>query len=528
MSIFDETRKPNHLFSDKPFLWVSIFFITGIILANFSHLPFIFLYGPSFVCLIGAFLSINSKKLFFVCALLLILSLGFLRFKIAELQPENSIGSYAKEEREEVLLIGTIKSNPTQTEGYYGDERIDFLLQPSYLIKEDKKIDTSGLVRVTLYEKPLENFKYGQSYILEGLLSKPKEVLRETQFHYREYLARRGIYALFYSRKYDGYLNLNLDQTNPVRKLAYNLKNSLNEKYQSLLPPPYSHLLSAFILGDREDIPEDIYNSFKHTGSVHMLAISGLHIGIVIFIILFILKLFNIRRKPAAFVCIGFLIFYCVLTGSRASVMRASIMGSVFLLGWALDRESNVYNSLGFACFCLLLFNSFQLFDVGFQLSFTAVLSIIYFTPKLDGILRKLLNYKSKMKRYISRGVTVSLCAWLGVLPLVLYYFGISSTMSVLTNLIIVPLLAAVLSLGFLVSIISYVWFDFAYILSQTLHLVLFIMVRIISLIEKFPFSYFKYDQMSLATITAYYVFLLLIFNNRHIIEKIFYKDRTY
>ena len=186
------------------------------------------------------------------------------------------------------------------------------------------------------------------------------------------------------------------------------------------------------------------------------MAISGLHIGLAIFIVLAIFKLLRIRRKPAAFLCIGFLIFYCFLTGVRISVVRASIMGSVFLFGWALDRDSNIYNSLGLSAFCILLFNPYQLFDVGFQLSFIAVFFIVYLSPKLEKIFKFFksspFDFKSKMKNYIFKGVNASFCAWLGILPITLYYFDVASNMTVLSNLIVLPLLSVILGLGFLVS----------------------------------------------------------------------------
>ena len=432
--------------------------------------------------------------------------------------------------KKKILLVGTIKNNPVETKGRYGSKRVNFLFQLSYLIKNNKKIKTSGLVKASMYGRPclptgrpclptgrsFADFKYGQSYILEGLLCKPKEPLHNGQFNYRKYLEKKGIYALFYSKKYDGCINLDLNRSNPFLKIAYDLKNNLKQKYKLLLPYPYCSLLSAFILGDREDISESLYNSFIHTGTVHVLAISGLHIGLAIFIVLAIFKLLRIRKKPAAFLCIGFLIFYCFLTGVRISVVRASIMGSVFLFGWALDRDSDIYNSLGLSAFCLLLFNPYQLFDVGFQLSFIAVFSIIYLSPKLEKIFKffksSSFNFKGKMKNYIFKGVNASFCAWLGILPITLYYFDITSNMTVLSNLIVLPLLSVILGLGFLVSAASFIWLDLANVFSQSLWLMFFIMVKSIKFFEQFPYAYFSCKNISIPAVLLYYLLILSMF----------------
>ncbi len=512
-----ELTPGNYQPIERTWWWVSIFFISGIVAADKFRLPFFILYLLCFAGFMGCFVGLRNKKVFFLSLLFLLTTFGFLRFEIAEIKPSNHIGRYATDEKEKVLLVGTIKDDPKEVEDHYGNKRVNFLFQPSYLIKDNEKIKTSGLVKASIYGRNFADFEYGQSYALEGLLYKPTESLFKDQFNYRKYLEKKGIYALFCSKKYDGYVNLSLDRSNPFLKAVYRLKNDLKQRYRLLLPQPYCSLLSAFILGDREDIPESLYDSFIHIGTVHILAISGLHIGLVIFILLAILRLLRIRRRPAAFLCIGFLIFYCFLTGARISVVRAVIMGSVFLFGWVLDRDSDVYNSLGLSAFCILLFNPYQLSDVGFQLSFIAVLSIIYLSPRLEKMFKffknSSFNFKGRMKNYIFKGVNASFCAWLGVLPITLYYFNLASNMTVLSNLIVLPLLSVILGLGFLMSAISFIWLGLANIFSQTLWLMLFIMIKSIKFFEKFPYAYFSCKSISIPTILLYYLLILAMFN---------------
>lgn len=498
---------------ERPWLWVGIFFILGIVAADKFKLPFFILYLICLLGFVGCFLGLKNKKVFFLSSLFLLVVFGFLRFQIADIIPQNNIVNYTTEKKEPVILEGFIKSLPLKS------KKIEFIFDVCYLIKDNQRVATSGLVKVAIYDKNYENFEYGESYILEGLLYKPSPYYK---FNQRKRLKRKGIYALFRVSKNDGIVKLNQTKTNPILKVAYDLKSNLKDKYNLLLPYPYHTLLTAFILGDRENIPKPIYDSFKHTGCIHILAISGLHVGMVIFIILALFKVLRVKKKTAVILCIIFLIFYCFLTGGRISVIRASIMGSIILLGWALNRDSDIYNSLGLSAFCILLFNPYQLFDVGFQLSFVAVLSIIYFTPRLEEIFKLLFKvfrnptpspFKRNIKTYFSKALCVSISAWLGTLPLTLYYFHLASNVTVIANLVVLPLLTIALCLGFLVSVMSLVWLAVAEIFSQSLWLILSAMVKFVHILEKVPFAYFQFEGLSTSMVFLYYFLLLGIFN---------------
>jgi competence protein ComEC len=206
-------------------------------------------------------------------------------------------------------------------------------------------------------------------------------------------------------------------------------------------------------------------------------------------------------------------------------------MTGIFVFGWALNRNSNVYNSLGLAGFILLVFNPYQLFEVGFQLSFVAVLSIVYLTPKLEKIICRrvkdsTLSIKSRIKNYVIKGTSASFCAWLGVLPITLYYFNISSTVTVFANLLILPILAAILAIGIAASVLSYLWFDLARVLSKVLEFILYIMLKVITFFGSFSFSYFEYKNVSMFKIVLYYVIILAGFNFIEIRKSLFGNKR--
>ena len=144
------------------------------------------------------------------------------------------------------------------------------------------------------------------------------------------------------------------------------------------------------ILGDRSKIPSGLRSLFIQTGTMHILAISGLHIGIVAFILDLLLKALRIRRRLRFSAIILLLVFYCLLTGARPSVIRATIMAIVLLAGFLLRRENQISHSLALAGLIILIANPRQLFNLGFQLSFLSVISIVYFSP----VIKNLCNLK--------------------------------------------------------------------------------------------------------------------------------------
>lgn len=516
----------------RPWLWVSIFFILGIMAANNFKLPFLLLYTLVILAFISGFITLRSKTIFFLSLACLVFIFGILRLQIADVRLKDNISYYATDDKEIVILEGFVRDNPVEFEDRYHNQGVSFVFDLRYLIKNDQRINVSGRVKTSGYNQKLEDFEYGNGYILEGKLSKAKEPKNSNEFNYRKYLKRRGIDGLLYISKSNGLVKLDKDEANLFLKTAYKLKNRLKKSYSLLLSHPYDALLSGFILGDREGIPRDIYDSFIHTGTVHILAISGLHIAMVIFIILATLKMLGMKRPQAAILCIIFLVFYSLLTGSRPSVVRASIMGSVILLGWTLKRDSDLYNSLGLAAFLILLFKPYQLFDIGFQLSFVAVFSIFYFVPKIEGLFKNVfkeetnvsfLSLRRKILIYVFKGCIVSFCAWASIIPLSLYYFKSASNITVIANILILPLLTFILTLGFLVSIFSFVWLAPAKIFSQSLWLILFLMIKIVKNLDKIPGAYFKCEKFSLPLVVIYYLILFSVFNYKNISRFLMY-----
>ena len=202
------------------------------------------------------------------------------------------------------------------------------------------------------------------------------------EFDYREYLARQGITALM--RRPEATL-LDEGLGNPFLSAVYRLRSSLSRSLNRTLAEPQASLAQALLLGKRGDIPQDVTQDFRDTGTSHLLAISSLHVGVVLALILPLsAALLGRRRNLYLLTPLGILWLYALLSGLSASVERAVIMASVYLLALALGRQRNALPPLALAAALMVAMEPNALYDISFQLSFAAVAGIILLGPPLQ------------------------------------------------------------------------------------------------------------------------------------------------
>ena len=213
-------------------------------------------------------------------------------------------------------------------------------------------------------------------------------------------------------------------------------------------------VLSALTLGYKNDLDKRIQRSYAASGAIHILAVSGLHVGIIFVIISQLLRLLGSSKSSRwlrFLLSIIFIWFFAFLTGAAPSVLRASLMFSFIAFGQVLNRNSSIYNSIFASAFFLLLYQPFLLFDLSFQLSYSAVISIVYFQP----IIGSLLTPSLKILKGIWGLISVSIAAQIGTIPIVLYYFHQFPNYFLLSNFIVIPMATFViwLSLFFFISL---------------------------------------------------------------------------
>ncbi|MDP3732751.1 MAG: ComEC/Rec2 family competence protein, partial [Candidatus Omnitrophota bacterium] len=249
-------------------------------------------------------------------------------------------------------------------------------------------------------------------------------------------------------------------------------------------------ILDAMILGERRNIPVLINNSMMKTGTVHILVVSGFNVALVAFVIVLFLKLARIPKAIRFFIATPLIIIYCLMTGASTPVVRAGIMAIVLMFAYLIKREADIYNSLALAAIFILAINPRQLFDIGFQLSFVSVISIVYLYPKLKSFLPQSV-LRIKYIRFIVEGCLVSFSAWLGTMSLVAYYFRIFSPVTVLANIFIVPLASLITLCAFSLIAMEFICPFLAPFFAYSSEFAVCLLLNINALLIKLPGAYF-------------------------------------
>jgi len=338
----------------------------------------------------------------------------------------------------------------------------------------------SGIIKVNVYqaqqeESTLEDrkdyrseIKYGDKIELIGNLSIPSTSRNPGQFDYKYYLKRQNprVEATASVVSLNNIKILSKGNGNFFYTFVYGLKRRLNIVIEKNVKEESVPLVSSILLGDREKVPKNLMDGFLKTGTIHFLAISGLHVGILVISLHCLLRLFRLNTRYLAMIIILIVFFYAAITGMKPPILRAGIMVAIYYGAFIINRRWDLQNSIAAAVFIILLINPSDLFNVGFQLSVLAVLGIIYTSSRLENFFWKstLLVEKLQAKEerseiwllfkiYCRKTFCVSLGAWIAVMPLIAYYFHIVTPLTVFLNIIIFPLVWLILVGGFVVLI---------------------------------------------------------------------------
>ncbi|MCF6333620.1 MAG: ComEC family competence protein [Draconibacterium sp.] len=307
------------------------------------------------------------------------------------------------------------------------------------------------------------------------------------EFDYKKYLANKKIYRqLYLSSK--NWKTTNFQTHFSLTIYAEQIREKLLSVYRKQnIGKNELEILSALTLGYKRELDPETKRIFSASGAMHVLAVSGLHVGIVFWMITL---LFGFLRKQKSgkiiFTIISILSLwsYAFITGLSPSVMRASTMFTIFVIGDNLNRKANTYNSLAASALLLLLFNPNNLFEVGFQLSYSAVFGIVFLQPKLS----KLIRAKNKILKYFWSLLTISVAAQIATFPLISFYFNQFPSYFWLTNLIIIPVVMILIPLGLALLLFSKITI-FSTFLSFLLNLIIKLSYIILSKIEQLPYS---------------------------------------
>ncbi len=459
-----------------------IFYCLGIILANLAQFNFWAVMGTGMVVFAGAILLRRKNFIFWVSVLFLTLLAGALRLENSRILARDHINNFISYKDNSLYsLKGFIDSEPELKNGH-----LEFIFRAQDLQRDKLKWPCQGKVLARLdFGRELN---YGDNLILIGNLTRPYNFNARGQ-SYNNFLARQGIY--FVMRLNDPRQIIRQPGNSAFKLISASFwlrakMEALISRYLADLPAGIMH---AMVLGQKRSIPWLVNNSMIRSGTVHILVVSGFNVGIVAFIVNLLLKIVRIRRRPRIILAIICLLIYCLITGLSNPVARATVMGVIFLSAYLFKRSPDIYNSLAIAALFILAINPGQLFDIGFQLSFASVLAIVYLYPKLEAGIR-LENYRNKVWRFICEGCLVSFSAWLGTLGIIAFNFGIIAPVTVLANILIVPLATVITLCGFTLLLCGVFCPGLAGLISVPTSLLINLLLSINAAVIRIPFAY--------------------------------------
>ena len=434
-----------------PFFPLALAFVAGLLLA--AHRPWPPAWGALLLVLplVLGWLLFARNRLGGAagCALAASLALGAVVYSAAEARfaanPLGRLPAYAY-----IDFYGTVDRSLAP-----GIDRDFLVLQVERVVRLGSEIAASGRVRIAVARSPASRARpdvlVGDSIKVSAQIVPPKEYRNFDEPFSRRYMRSQGFQALAATKSPALVSMVRAGPGYAPRRIVSRLRRSFLRRLEAAFAAPEAPggilpegaVLEAFLLGERGRVGDDINRTLQETGLLHLLAISGAHIGIIAALLFALLRTAGISRRPASACLIILLVLYALLIEGQASVSRAVLMAGLYFAGGLLWKEVHLLNTLGLSAFVILLDNPFQIFDMGFTLTYAATLFILLFFKPL---LRRLPRLPLK----ISDTLAMSLSAQAGVLPLVASSFHRITFSGLLLNFLAIPIATILLAAGYL------------------------------------------------------------------------------
>lgn len=498
--------------NDYPFIKFTIYFIVGILFGNIASPGLILTIILVLILFITLIIFIvrksNADKMNGIIVQILIVTFiitgGAIFYRLTEYR--QTFYPFQQQRVKDLTVEGTIVAKELPKEKYF-----DFYMSASRLIINDDSVYVNFklLCKYKRAKKYQElPFDVGDQVSVKGTIQKGREQRNPYEFDYNKYLNSKGVAALLYIKNMND-INRFDSTTFHLSELVYKSRLRIAEFIDELYTKESAALLKGLLLADRSGIDYDTKEAFVNSGVIHVLAVSGLHVGYIALIFLFLFSRFNIYLKNI-FTVIGLFLFVLV-TGAPPSVVRASIMASILILSNLSVRNYNNLNSLAVAAFLILIFDPSELFHTGFQLSFSAVLSIFILYPIIADYISSL-NIKPKLLRGIILFMGVSISAQIGTLPFTLHYFNKLSIVALGVNLFVIPAIGIIVSLGIASLLFGSIFLYAGQCYAFTNELISSMMFKLVELSGSWEYSYLYISQFSLYDGVIFYLFLFMIY----------------
>ncbi len=493
-------------------LYISCAWVAGIFLGSIIDLPLVAL---SFGLLPFLFIPFfpNSKKTLIVVGLCLLALLGGgLRFPSSLPQVDEHALCFYNDEGI-VEIQGMIAEEPD-----ISAKSCLLKLSASEIDIDGERKEVSGVALVRVPRYPI--YHYGDVLQVTGKVQTPPQF---EDFDYKSYLAQQGIYSVIYYPRVEL-----LDSGKGLKPLQwiYSLRGRLSTSLARALPEPQSSLAQGILLGIRSNIPDSLSQAFSRTGTAHLLAISGLHIAIVIGMILsFAILVFGRQRSIYIWLALIAIWLYALLTGMHPPVIRGAIMGSLFLIAGYLGRQRSTITALAFAAAVMVGIQPQILWSVSFQLSFLAMTGLIFLYPYFQAWGRKgttaLFRDREAMATagsVVTDGFAITLAAIVAVCPLIAYNFGVVSLVGLPATFFSLPALPAIIVTAALVAFVGLFAPCIAQLLGWLAWLFLSYLLLVVQGFDALPSSSFQVSGIPSWQVWGCYILLgvaIMLFSRR-------------
>jgi len=515
----------------------SVFLITGILIGTEIYaglvLPAILI---TIIILIVSLIYKKNGSVSFILTAFLIIVFGIFKSNIDNIDnfviSDNSV-KYLPETKPKafVKLKGIIKELPDYDSLKI---RLQIKAEALYTFKDTAIIE--GDVDVTIRENKYSKIKLsqpvlkvGDEIILKGKLQEASGIRNPGEFNYKKYLSLHNIYKIF---SVTGYENAKVISSGNLsylyQKIIFPCKLFALNNIDRYIKGDGASYLKGLVTGERSDISDEMKTAFIDAGVMHLIAVSGLNVAYIILSVTLFLAILRIPVFPRTISTIIILIFYCLFTGSPPSIVRATIMGILILTATLIERRINFYNVIGIAAIIILVADSKQLFDAGFVLSFAAVISMVFIYNLFEKLfLHKLNDSEFKGKKYILGAALLfftTLAAQLGTMPITSNYFGKISFVSLIANVVVVPVANLSLAVGFF-QILTAIFSDtLSSVIAEANNLLLTGQLYFIKWCASVKYAYINIRSFDIMKIILYYfilTFLLTIKNKNDFIKRI-------
>lgn len=474
-----------------PFLRITFFLILGILAARFIAIDF---FDSQSELALGVALM---SGLTLLAAYSLKQKLDYTYIGTAQLLLVSTIGAFNYLNHSEVNQRATLTEMVSRSQAYTAQVNSYPIQRNKYFVYQintheflTDSTTTSASTKIQLYEKRERKseptFRYGDKLLISGNPFPIRSPKNPHEFNYAAYMADQNIFFQQFP-SINGIQIIARNQGSPITQAVYRLRSHFESTIKTKINGQDEKAVAlALLIGIKGYLDPEVRQAFSAAGAMHVLAVSGLHVGIISFLLTWALGLFKkpiIAKVVAPIVSLIVLWAYALLTGFSPSIFRAVTMFSVLIIGKSLSRSTSIYNSLAVSAFFLLLINPTYLFAVGFQLSYLAVIGIVYFYDRI----RSIWSPPSWLMDKVWKLTCVSISAQLATAPISIYYFNQFPTYFVVSNLLVIPLSTVIMYLG--VAMLAFAKIDTANYIGQGLEWIIWLMNQCVKSIFNLDWS---------------------------------------